>query len=166
MMSFRLGCGLSQRLAAIAPVAANMALDLMSDCAPVRPLSVLVTNGTQDPLIPFEGGHVVSPRRSRGLVSSADDSLVLWARHNGCGAQAEVTLVPDRAPGDRTRLERAVWPNCSAGVSVTLNKIVGGGHAWPGFRGGLPESIVGRVSQELDGVQEIWAFFMRHPRAG
>ncbi len=84
MMSFRLGCGLSQRLAAIAPVVANMPVDLMRDCAPARPVSVLVTNGTEDPLIPFEGGHVVSPRRSRGLVTSADDSLAFWARHNGC----------------------------------------------------------------------------------
>ena len=162
MMSFRLGCGLSQRLAAIAPVVANMPDGLMSECAPARPVSVLVTNGTEDPLIPFEGGHVVSPQRSRGLVESADESLAFWARHNGCGVQAEVTLLPDRAPGDRTRVERAVWPNCSAGVSVTLNKIVGGGHTWPGSRPGNPGVIVGRVSQELDGVQEIWAFFMRH----
>lgn len=166
MMSFRLGCGLSHRLAAIAPVAANMPVDLMRDCAPARPVSVLVTNGTEDPLIPFEGGHVVSPQRSRGLVTSADDSLAFWARHNGCGAQAEVTLLPDRAPGDRTRVERAAWPNCSAGVSVTLNKIVGGGHTWPGGQPGTPRIVVGRVSQELDGVQEIWAFFMRHRRAG
>ncbi len=166
MMSFRLGCGLSQRLAAIAPVVANMPDDLMRDCAPARPVSVLVTNGTEDPLIPFEGGHVVSPQRSRGLVKSVDDSLAFWARHNGCGAQADVTLPPERAPGDRTRLERAVWPNCSAGVSVTLNKIVGGGHTWPGSQPGTIRAVVGRVSQELDGVQEIWAFFMRHPRAG
>lgn len=165
MMSFRLGCGLSPRLAAIAPVAANMPADLMRDCAPAQPLSVLVTAGTEDPLIPFAGGHVVSARRSRGQVTSAGDSLAFWARHNGCGAQAKVTLLPDRAPGDHTRLERAEWPNCSAGVSVTLNKIVGGGHTWPGGRPGLRERVVGRVSQELDGVQEIWAFFMRHRRA-
>ena len=165
MMSFRLGCGLSGRLAAIAPVVANMPVDLMNDCAPAVPVSVLVTNGTEDPLIPFAGGHVVSPRRSRGLVTSADDSLAFWARHNGCGAQADVTVLPDRAPGDLTFVERSAWTNCSAGVSVTLNKIVGGGHTWPGAKGGLPESIVGRVSQELDGVQEIWAFFRRHRRA-
>ncbi len=165
MMSFRLGCGLSQRLAAIAPVVANMPADLMRVCAPARPVSVLVTNGTEDPLIPFGGGHVGSPRRSRGLVISANDSLGFWARHNGCGAQAEVKLLPDRVPGDRTRLERSVWPTCSAGVSVTLNKIVGGGHTWPGGQPGTPRIIVGRVSRELDGVQEIWAFFMRHRRS-
>lgn len=165
MMSFRLGCGLSERLAAIAPVVANMPVDLIGDCAPAAPVSVLVTNGTEDPLIPFGGGHVVSPRRSRGLVTSADDSLAFWARHNGCHAQPDVTILPDRAPGDRTHVERSVWTNCSAGVSVTLNKIVGGGHTWPGVRGGLPGSIVGRVSQDLDGVQEIWAFFKRHRRA-
>lgn len=166
MMSFRLGCGLSQRFAAFAPVAANMPVDLMRGCAPARPVSILVTNGTEDPLIPFEGGHVVSPRRSRGFVISADASLAFWARHNACGAQPEVTLLPDRAPGDRTRVERAVWPNCGAGVSVTLNKIIGGGHTWPGGQPGLPEAVVGRVSRELDGVQEIWAFFMRNRRAG
>lgn len=164
MMSFRLGCGLSERLAAIAPVAANMPADLIRECAPAAPVSVLVTNGTDDPLIPFGGGHVGIPGRSRGLVASADDSLAFWARHNGCAA-AQVEPLPDHAPGDRTRVERAVWSNCGGGVSVTLNKIIGGGHTWPGGQSGLPETIVGRVSQELDGVQEIWAFFMRQRRA-
>ena len=35
-----------------------------------------------------------------------------------------------------------------------------------GGQRGLPEAVVGRVSRELDGVQEIWAFFMRNRRAG
>lgn len=165
MMSFRLGCGLSRRLAAIAPVAANMPADLLLGCAPESAVSVLVTNGTEDPLIPFGGGHVVNPRRSRGLVASADDSLAFWVRHNACGASAEVKLLPDRAPGDGTRVERAVWAGCRDGVTVTLNKIVGGGHTWPSARGGLPETVVGRTSRELNGVQEVWAFFMRQRRA-
>ncbi len=75
-----------------------------------------------------------------------------------------MSLLPDRAPGDRTRVERTVWPNCGAGASLTLNKIVGGGHTRPGGIPVAPPSIVGKVSQELGGVEEIRAFFMRHRR--
>jgi len=48
-------------------------------------------------------------------------------------------------------------------AGVTLNKIVGGGRALPGLSVALP-SFVGRVSQEFDGVEAIWAFLMRHRR--
>ncbi len=164
MMSFRLGCNLSQRLAAIAPVVANMPVGLISDCAPAEPVSVLVMNGTDDPLIPFKGGGAEWGGRNRGLVASTGDSLAFWARHNGCGTQPEVSLLPDRAPDDGTTVERATWPNCGLGASVTLNKIIGGGHNWPGGIPLGPPRFVGKASQEFDGVEEIWAFFMRHRR--
>ncbi len=85
------------------------------------------------------------------------------ARTDICGKASPIVrpILPDQAPGDLTLVERSVWTNCSAGVSVTLNKIVGGGHTWAGA---TPSSRAGRVSQELDANQEIWAFFMRHRR--
>ena len=164
MMTFRLGCALSPQLAAIAPVIANMPFDIMPDCEPSRPVSVLVMNGTEDPFMPFEGSRLISPSRRQGLVASTDDSLAFWARHNGCNPQAEVTLLPDRAPDDGTRVERVVWSHCGVGVSVILDKIVGGGHMLPGYQGPMPVSVAGRISREIDGVEEIWAFFMSHRR--
>jgi polyhydroxybutyrate depolymerase len=60
MMSYRLGCELSSRIAAIAPVAGNMAAKDGSaqdvGCMPARPVSVLAIHGTLDPYAPYAGG--------------------------------------------------------------------------------------------------------------
>jgi len=55
MMSHRLGCELSQKIAAIAPVAGNIPANMASVWSPSRPVSVLIINGTDDPLVPWAG---------------------------------------------------------------------------------------------------------------
>ena len=47
-MSFRLGCELSNRIAAIATVAANMPAAIAAACSPARPLPVAMFSGTAD----------------------------------------------------------------------------------------------------------------------
>ena len=57
-MSLRLGCELTDRITAIAPVIGSMPESLVSGCAPTRPIPILMINGTDDPLVPWEGGFV------------------------------------------------------------------------------------------------------------
>src|SRR3989304_2716891 len=54
-MSQRLAVELSDRIAAIAPVVGGMAPRLR-ERTPKTPVSVLVMNGTDDPLVPSQGG--------------------------------------------------------------------------------------------------------------
>src|SRR5690606_3308049 len=54
-LSHRLACELSDRIAAIAPVAGVLGVDPAS-CAPSRPVPVWQFHGTEDPLVPYEGG--------------------------------------------------------------------------------------------------------------
>src|SRR5262249_25082621 len=56
--SNRLACDLSDKLAAIASVAATMPTTLPESCHPLRPISVLYMNGTKDPLVPIGGGPI------------------------------------------------------------------------------------------------------------
>ena len=60
-MAFRLGAERSERFAALAPVAGHCWLP---DPRPVRALPTLYLVGTEDPLVPLEGGVVVAPFRS------------------------------------------------------------------------------------------------------
>ncbi|MCX6172209.1 MAG: hypothetical protein NT048_05140 [Flavobacterium sp.] len=58
-MSSRLGCELSNRIAAIAVDAATIeATTIASSCNPGRPVPAIYIHGTLDPLVPFTGGTV------------------------------------------------------------------------------------------------------------
>ena len=82
MMAYRVACELSSRVAAIAPVAGNMA-DANGDvqsvpCRPDRPVSVLAINGSADTVVPIKGG---------GRTAPLEDVLSRWRELNGCAAR-------------------------------------------------------------------------------
>lgn len=66
-LSHILGCAMSDRFAAVAPVSGG---DLLVDCKPKRAVPVLIHHGTQDPLIP---------------IAKAEAARDGWANRNGCG---------------------------------------------------------------------------------
>ena len=53
-MSLRLGCALSDRIAAVATVGAAMPKTMI--CLPSRPVPLVMINGTSDPVVPYGGG--------------------------------------------------------------------------------------------------------------
>ena len=57
-MCFRLALDLDRVLAAIAPVAALMPVNLIERRPPENPPSVMISAGTDDPLVPFRGGNI------------------------------------------------------------------------------------------------------------
>ena len=64
-ISHRLACELSERIAAIAPVAGT---NVTSPCAPSQPVSVIHFHGTADTLVPYNGfaGGFASRRQHHG----------------------------------------------------------------------------------------------------
>jgi polyhydroxybutyrate depolymerase len=52
---------------------------------------------------------------------------------------------------------------CAGSTSVELYTIVGGGHAWPGGPGGIPDSD--QPVTNISATQLIWKFFAAHPKA-
>ncbi len=155
-LAYRLACDLPGRFAAIAPVAGAPAAALEAACAATGPVSVIAFQGTKDPLMPYEGGHV-SIRRGR--VLSAQRSATLFAVVNGCTAPPAVTAEPDTAK-DGTRARRSAYAGCREGREAVLYTIEGGGHTWPG---GPPVGrLVGRVSRDIDATRTMLDFFDRH----
>ena len=165
LLSERLGCDLALRIAAIAPVAANMPADIAPACRPARPVSVIQINGTADPLVPYGGGEIARPLGlgPGGTVLSTTESVALWVRRDACPGRPEPVAVPPRAMPDGTKVTRLVYSGCAAGAAVALYTVDGGGHTWPNGPQFLPVARVGPVSRQLDASSTILAFFLGHP---
>ena len=160
-MSQVLAARLADRIAAIAAVSSGMAPAVAASLQPAMPVSILVINGTDDPLVPYRGGPVV---RDRGETISTNAIIQRWVTANHCPGNPIVMQLPDTAPSDGTRVQKTAYLECAAHTVVALYRIDGGGHTWPGGSQDLPRAIVGRVSRDLDATQVIWKFFADHPR--
>jgi polyhydroxybutyrate depolymerase len=164
MMSFRLACELTGKIAAIAPVAGNLPDDLAPHCSPARPIPVLMISGTADPLMPWGGGEAGSRRVKVGRVLSVAQTLKFWAAHNQCSPTPAITWESPRDPRDGTRVRKEVYGGGQEGAEVILYAIEGGGHSWPKGHQYLPEIFVGKTSQNLDANEVIWNFFKKQSR--
>ena len=156
-MSGRLACELSDRITAIAPVAATLPAWLMRISPPARPVAVQIIMGTADPLVPYNGGLVRISLIRRGAVLSAEAAAQYWADVNHCDPNPHAVLLPPRHTGDPTRIQRITYSGGAA--PVILYRIEGGGHTWPNAAQYLPVRIVGRVSRQIDACSVIWDFF-------
>ena len=158
-LSQRLACELSDKIAAIAVVAATMPENLASGCSPQRPVSVIFIHGTEDSFVPWEGGEV--PRGPGGRVLSVDDAVEKWVEINGCSLSPTVTQESDRVD-DGTQVRCEAYGEGKDGTEVVLYIIEGGGHTWPGGWQYLPERTIGRICRDIDASEIIWDFLHKH----
>jgi polyhydroxybutyrate depolymerase len=165
-MAMRLARELSDKVAAVAPVAYAMQMKYASVPAWPRPVSVLVMTGTEDPLIPWDGGETpdLTGERMLGRTLSVPETVRVLSAQDGCPATPEVTMEPDRDPEDGTLVRREVYTGCQKGTEVILVAIEGGGHAWPGGWQYAPAGLVGRTSRDIDACRVIWDFFSKHAK--
>jgi polyhydroxybutyrate depolymerase len=155
-MTFRVGVELSDRIAAIAPVANSL---LTNSDRLKYPVALLMIWGTADPLNPIDGGQV----RRAGKISfrpSAIDSWKKWGQLLHC------SLTPQTIQTiyDRNGVKGQKFISCEANSEAAFYTIDGMGHNWPGGRNVLPERIVGKKSNAIDATDLIWEFFKQHPR--
>lgn len=158
-----LACELSDRIAAIAPVAGSLPTNLAATCLPPQPVSVVAFHGTDDTFVPYEGGHV-NGRGDGGDDLSAQASAAHWRAIDGTGPAAPPVVLPDVADdGTTVEVERA-GPG-RAGTDVVLYTIRGGGHTWPGRPQPIfDRAVVGRTTRDIDATNIIWEFFVAHGR--
>jgi polyhydroxybutyrate depolymerase len=155
MMAYRLACEASDRVAAIAPVAATLVFD---GCAPAHPVSLLHIHGLADGNVPFDGGR---PTKSFQAVPPTYPpvraGLARFVEAGGCDETSRRTSGVDA----RVTVER--WNACANGAAVELVTIADGGHSWPGGRRIL--RALDPPSDALRATHVIWEFFAAHPRA-
>lgn len=163
IMSSTLGCVMTDRIAAIAPVDG---ITVPEGCDPERPVPVLTFHGTLDPILPFNGG----PGNLGAILGGSDaeteapevdldgpgypETVASWAAMNDCDTE------PTDEDLTASVIERT-W-ECPAGSPVVFDIMVGAGHSWPGseFSKSI-ESILGPTDMSIDGTDLIWKFFQR-----
>jgi len=170
MMTFRMLCERTSLFAAAAPVIANMPTDLIGACSPGAPISMLILNGEEDPLMPWNGGEISPdfPKREKtfkGTVASTSDTVAYWFDWDACTFVGDKTYLPDTDPNDGTRIWYQAHTGGTGDAEVILYGVEGGGHGWPGGAQYLVESIIGKVSHDVDATELIWDFFQSHTRS-
>lgn len=158
LMSFRLACSLPGTIRSIAPVTASIPTEIAESCMQGSGVGLVLFNGTDDPLVPYDGGQIRVFGKDRGEVLSTTETIRIFVARNGCANNAEKTEMADRSD-DGTRVVSFAYPDCRSESEVLLYRIEGGGHTWPGGFQYLSERLIGRTSRDINACDEIWRFF-------
>lgn len=143
MMSFRLACELSDKIAAVAPVEGAQNLD----CRPAHPVSVIIFHGTSDRLVPFDGGSTPYQVGGRRTDTPVADTVAFWVKEDGCASAPRHE--------ESSEVHTTIYAGCKDGTGVALYAIQGGRHMWPGL------AISGNNVPASD---LMWSFFTQHPK--
>jgi polyhydroxybutyrate depolymerase len=127
------------------------------------PVPVLAFHGTEDPILPYAGGGLNATTISQqnlykdglppGLPAplGVDDSMALWAAHNGCADQPEEEHLS-------SEVRKRTWPDCDA--DTVLYIVDGGGHTWPGKPFPQFAAMFGPTTVDIDATDLLFQFFL------
>jgi len=158
-MAFRLALEAPSRFRAVAAVSASVPTPENFKCrlAGQGTSSVMIMNGTRDPINPFEGGEVkFLGLLKRGKVRSSRESGQYLADLNNIIGTPETS---ETQVTDGFHVEQVRWRNDSK-IEVELVAIHGGGHGIPQPYWRYPR-FLGPAPKEPNGPAVIWAFFER-----
>ena len=161
MMSYRLALEMHPVPAAIAAVSSTMASQTACGETPPK-VSVLLINGTDDPIVPYAGGKVGLRGFKTGVVIGAEATRDFWLRADGLTQVPAVGYnFPHLSSGDSTRANRLTWgPN--SGPQVEMITIQNGGHIEPSLiyhYDWFYHQLVGAQNSDFESAEEAWSFF-------
>ncbi|MDQ3290165.1 MAG: alpha/beta hydrolase-fold protein [Bacteroidota bacterium] len=145
-MAYKLALTMPDKCKAISAFVANMPEAPNLDCVESKkPVAVMITNGTQDPINPYQGGPMVVNGSSFGSVRSANQSFRYWADLAGYKGEPKVENVPDKNTNNKQNIIRYTFKEKNK-PEVMLLEVKGGEHTFP---------------EDVDGFTESWKFFSR-----
>jgi polyhydroxybutyrate depolymerase len=149
MMSYRLACQLSGKIAAVAPNGCSMVV--AQDCAPSRSVPILHMHSILDENVPYTGGQGSGP--TNVYFPAVDSVLNVWSLNDNCLVKEEVLL-------DNDDYRHARWSDCDNDATIEYYLTKDGGHAWPG---GLKGSESGDTPSTVISANDLlWDFFQQH----
>lgn len=155
IMAYRLASELSDRIAAIAPVAGTMGTET---CKPKRPVPVIHFHGTDDQFAPFKGGKGTKSLSQTDFYS-VDHSIKAWIKADGCKTEPVIVKLPDKAK-DGTTATIKTYGGGKDGAEVVLVTVDGMGHTWPGR---VPlVRFLGAATRNVSANEMMWRFFEKH----
>jgi polyhydroxybutyrate depolymerase len=159
-MVHRLALEAPKEIAAVAAIEGNLPAASDTICnGDGRPSRAVIIGGTDDPLVPFNGGEItlfgLTP--GRGLVRSAPETAQYYVTAHGIDTPPQTVRLPHKYAWDPTSVEQSIWSREGSPV-VAFYRIGGGGHVvpqpvyrWPRF--------LGRQTEDLNAPVAIWDFF-------
>lgn len=161
-MTSRLLCEKSDVFRGGAILTATISVDYIEKCHPENPLGVMIINGTDDPLVPYNGGDIKVFNKKRGKIIATDDYVNFWKNQMDC-ENSEVVKLSDLNIDDHSTVEVTTYKDCGEKALLVLYKIQGGGHTWPGGKQYLPKSLIGNTNRDFNACEVIWDFFENLP---
>ena len=161
MMCYRLAAELSDRIAAIGPIAGQRGVDEFAR-PPARAVPVIHFHGLKDSWALYGGGPSWGGRQVGGSVfkpyrvQSVEKAIQTWVKRNGCARKPKITQV-----GQARCLRFSGGPD---NAEIVLWVLADGGHTWPGGKA-TRFSIrkgVGTINRDISASKAMWEFFKRH----
>ncbi|MFZ1291168.1 MAG: T9SS type A sorting domain-containing protein [Melioribacteraceae bacterium] len=151
MMSYRLAAELSNRIAAIAPVASVMVNENIFE--PEKQIPIIHFHSFLDDSVPIEGG--LGDGAANYDYPPLDSVLNVWADLNSCNNI-------DTIYNEVGEYLYKTWTQCKDEKNIELYVTYDGGHSWPG--GTVPRIGADQVSEKINATDLIWDFFLKRPK--
>ena len=139
--SHELACNLSNKIAAIGTVSANMSTRTRDNCNPSHPTPVVTVSGTNDNEVSYDGTNF------EGQISH-NEVLNYWINYNQTDETPIISNLPNIDTNDGSTVELYQYKNGNNDVEIEHFKVVDGGHDWPGTYGNM----------DIDANSIIWGF--------
>ena len=150
MMAIRLGCELSNRIAAIAPVSSPA---VPSNCHPSRKVPMIYVHGTSDPCVPYNGGQGAGCIGAPLDVQGAQAIVDYWKQINTCSNNSTSAYQNGAATC-------SLYPSDN-GADVEFCSVQNMGHAWPSGAQYFPVKKIGSVSYDIS-FDQMWDFLKKY----
>ncbi len=151
MMSYRLACELSNKIAAVAVVAPPFVPEV---CDNAKPISIMDIHGTADPCALYNGGFCENCLGKSLSTQSAKEIVNSWIMRDGCLSESEIIY-------NKGNAKCVDYSKCAQGTEVEFCTIEGGGHTWPSGNQYLPAEKIGPVSNDMS-FDQMWEFLKKH----
>jgi polyhydroxybutyrate depolymerase len=176
MMTYRFIMERSNLVAAVATSSGNIAASpLPGRCQsrPERPVPILMTHGSADPIVPFEGGLVAcvgaKPACDRGRVLSTQETINFWIGVHGLQNTTPATRTVDTSQDDAGPAieSRYTARTATSGAAALRPKVIswdlkGAGHSPPSMTIDKGNKLVGSQNKDIEFSEEAWRFFRAH----
>ena len=155
-----LAADLSDKIAAIAPVAATIGgkrsvnEEYILPRQPHETVSVIAFNGFLDKSIPYSGGLQKKSINKPVFVKSAQEMHAFWTKANQCNSKAQIEA--------NKKYKKIIYDQGTNNSEVVQYLIFDQGHAWPG--GKKPRKKADTPSKTVNATDLMWDFFMKHPK--
>lgn len=144
--SQELACNLSNKIAAIGTVAANMSTRTRDNCNPSHPTPIITISGTNDDVVTYDGTD------PEGQISH-DAVLNYWVSYNQTDVSPILTDIPNINTTDGSTVKLYQYKNGNNNVEIEHYKVINGGHVWPGTYGNMDinaNSIIWNFVSQFD----------------